>query len=210
MARQLARGTQAQHGAQPLLLPHVHRLRLPLGACVTRHPTWLFGIPHSRRGAGVLHLSRPYLPLVIWAIGASGRTGLTLILSLSSDLLSLLTVHLYVCYLCATAVFAHMLRTVGSLWHLFRGAPHAARGRRGAAGSPRAPQASATTSSATASTRGTTTSTSSSSARSSSRSSPSSRRRSPSTTRSSPWCVPRAAPRPPARPRADAPACSCA
>lgn len=70
---------------------------------------------------GVLSHVAPYFPAIIYFIGLSGWAGLTMSMSLVSDLLSLLTVHLYVCYLLATAVFANQLRTAGSLWNLFRG-----------------------------------------------------------------------------------------
>lgn len=62
-----------------------------------------------------------YFPSIIYLIGVGSWGGLTLGLSLLSDLIGLLTMHLYVCYLVATAVFANQLRTAGSLWNLFRG-----------------------------------------------------------------------------------------
>jgi phosphatidylinositol glycan class Q protein len=77
---------------------------------------------YAHDSAGVLRFLQPYLPAAIYFIGLSGWSGVTMILSLSSDLLGLFTVHLYVSYLCATAVFANILRTAGSLWNLFRGA----------------------------------------------------------------------------------------
>jgi phosphatidylinositol N-acetylglucosaminyltransferase subunit Q len=44
-----------------------------------------------------------------------------MILSLSSDLLSLLTIHIYISYLAATTACHRILLTAGSLWNLFRG-----------------------------------------------------------------------------------------
>lgn len=46
---------------------------------------------------------------------------MTMILSLLSDLLSVLTIHLYICYLLATTIFSQQLSMLGSLWNLFRG-----------------------------------------------------------------------------------------
>lgn len=62
-----------------------------------------------------------HLPLIIYLMGLSGSTGLTMILSLSSDLLSLLTIHIYLSYLVATTACHRILLTAGSLWNLFRG-----------------------------------------------------------------------------------------
>ncbi|KAG9043766.1 phosphatidylinositol N-acetylglucosaminyltransferase subunit gpi1 [Tulasnella sp. UAMH 9824] len=63
----------------------------------------------------------PHLPILISLLGMSGRLGLTMILSILSDALSLLTVHVYCGYLVATAIFSRMLSVFGSLWRLFRG-----------------------------------------------------------------------------------------
>ncbi|KAL0068313.1 pig-Q [Marasmius tenuissimus] len=42
-------------------------------------------------------------------------------ISLFCDLLTVFTAHIYVCYVITNAVYARVLRTVGSLWNLFRG-----------------------------------------------------------------------------------------
>ncbi|KAG8948278.1 phosphatidylinositol N-acetylglucosaminyltransferase subunit gpi1 [Tulasnella sp. 424] len=63
----------------------------------------------------------PRFPLLIALLGMSGRLGLTVILSIISDALSLLTVHVYCGYLVATAIFSQILSVFGSLWRLFRG-----------------------------------------------------------------------------------------
>ena len=46
---------------------------------------------------------------------------MTTLVSLLSDALSLLTAHLYVCYVISATVFSHQLSLAGSLWNLFRG-----------------------------------------------------------------------------------------
>jgi phosphatidylinositol glycan class Q protein len=69
----------------------------------------------------VLAALRPHLPILIRLFGYAGAGGLTLLLALASDALSLLTAHLYLAALACTAVFARMLRAAGSLWNLFRG-----------------------------------------------------------------------------------------
>jgi len=41
-------------------------------------------------------------------------------ISLFSDLLCLVTAHIYICYMISTAIYHHQLKTAGSLWNLFR------------------------------------------------------------------------------------------
>ncbi|RPD61557.1 Gpi1-domain-containing protein [Lentinus tigrinus ALCF2SS1-7] len=63
----------------------------------------------------------PYFPALIWLIGVGGCCGMTVIVSLLSDTLSVLTVHLYICYYISATVFKQQLSLAGSLWNLFRG-----------------------------------------------------------------------------------------
>ncbi|KAI9056489.1 Gpi1-domain-containing protein [Trametes sanguinea] len=63
----------------------------------------------------------PYFSSLIGAIGIAGCCGMTMIVSLLSDTLSLLTAHLYACYYISATVFRHQLSLAGSLWNLFRG-----------------------------------------------------------------------------------------
>jgi len=70
---------------------------------------------------GILHHVAPYFPALFWIVGATGCCGMTMIVSLLSDTLNLLTVHLYLCYLLVTSAFSQQLSLVGSLWNLFRG-----------------------------------------------------------------------------------------
>ncbi|OSD00521.1 Gpi1-domain-containing protein [Trametes coccinea BRFM310] len=69
----------------------------------------------------LLARAAPYFPTVIGAIGIAGCCGMTMIVSLLSDTLSLLTAHLYACYYISATVFRHQLSLAGSLWNLFRG-----------------------------------------------------------------------------------------
>lgn len=71
---------------------------------------------------GVLDGVLPYLPTLTLIVGAMGCCGMTMVVSLLSDTLSILTAHLYVCYLMSTTVFRHLISLIGSLWNLFRGA----------------------------------------------------------------------------------------
>ncbi|CDO68621.1 hypothetical protein BN946_scf184996.g52 [Trametes cinnabarina] len=69
----------------------------------------------------LLERSAPYFPALIGAIGIAGCCGMTMIVSLLSDTLSLLTAHTYACYYLSATVFRHQLSLAGSLWNLFRG-----------------------------------------------------------------------------------------
>jgi len=63
----------------------------------------------------------PYFPSFIYVLGCMWPLGLTMMLSLASDLLSAITASLYGSYLVATGIFRVQLAAVGSLWRLFRG-----------------------------------------------------------------------------------------
>lgn len=69
----------------------------------------------------VLTRSEEHFPTAVFLLGLSGRLGLTFTLSFCSDILSLLTIHIYISYLATTMAFSRVLVTVGSLWNLFRG-----------------------------------------------------------------------------------------
>ncbi|KAI0357672.1 Gpi1-domain-containing protein [Trametes cingulata] len=69
----------------------------------------------------LLERAAPYFPALVWVIGAGGCCGMTMIISLLSDVLSVLTAHLYACYFISATVFRHQLSLAGSLWNLFRG-----------------------------------------------------------------------------------------
>ena len=70
---------------------------------------------------GLIQRAAPHFPALIWVVGACGCCGMTMIVSLLSDVLSVLTAHLYVCYYISATVFGHQLALAGSLWNLFRG-----------------------------------------------------------------------------------------
>jgi phosphatidylinositol glycan class Q protein len=63
----------------------------------------------------------PNLPAIIYLIGLSAATGTTMSLALCSDLLSLSTLHLYLFYSMATAVFSFHTSAMDALFNIFRG-----------------------------------------------------------------------------------------
>lgn len=64
---------------------------------------------------------RPYLPHVIYVVGCSSFAGASMPIALFSDLLSILTVHIYSFYIASARIFNWQLSIIISLFHLFRG-----------------------------------------------------------------------------------------
>ena len=62
-----------------------------------------------------------HLPTVIGLLGLSGLLGMTMILSISSDIFRYLTVHLNVTYSLIRMAYKSQLTTTASLFNLFRG-----------------------------------------------------------------------------------------
>ena len=105
--------------------------------------TWLMGWPaglklNSELGAflgdlflwvidywgSCVELLRSTLPAVIWFIGFTSFAGASMPIAMFSDLLSLLTLHIYSFYLASARIFHWQLSILISLFHLFRGKKH--------------------------------------------------------------------------------------
>ncbi|KAF7334402.1 N-acetylglucosaminyl-phosphatidylinositol biosynthetic protein gpi1 [Mycena venus] len=69
----------------------------------------------------VLHRGAPYLPGLLFAFGVLSTSGMTTAIALFSDLLAVITLHIYICYFLSRILYARLLSTGGSLWRLFRG-----------------------------------------------------------------------------------------
>lgn len=67
---------------------------------------------------------RPILPQLIWFIGFSAFAGASMPIALFSDLISLLTIHIYSFYMASAKIFHWQLTIILSLFHLFRGKKH--------------------------------------------------------------------------------------
>ncbi|KAH6615604.1 N-acetylglucosaminyl transferase component-domain-containing protein [Chaetomium sp. MPI-SDFR-AT-0129] len=67
---------------------------------------------------------RPVLPHIILFIGFSSFAGASMPIALFSDLLSILTVHIYSFYLASARIYHWQLNILISLFHLFRGKKH--------------------------------------------------------------------------------------
>lgn len=70
---------------------------------------------------GCMSLLRPHLPNLIRFIGISAFAGATMPISVFSDLVSLLTLHIYSFYIASARIFHWQLTIIISLFHLFRG-----------------------------------------------------------------------------------------
>ncbi|CAK3962958.1 N-acetylglucosaminyl-phosphatidylinositol biosynthetic gpi1 [Lecanosticta acicola] len=70
---------------------------------------------------GCMSQLRPYLPYVIRLIGFTSFAGASLPISMFSDLLSLLTIHIYSFYIASARIYNWQLTIIISLFHLFRG-----------------------------------------------------------------------------------------
>lgn len=64
---------------------------------------------------------RPALPKIIWFIGFSSFAGASMPIALFSDMVSILTLHIYSFYIASARIFHGQLTILISLFHLFRG-----------------------------------------------------------------------------------------
>jgi phosphatidylinositol glycan class Q protein len=71
--------------------------------------------------ASIIDMLRPYLPDVVIFIGFSSFAGATMPISLLSDLISVLTLHIYCFYVASARIYNWQLTIITSLFHLFRG-----------------------------------------------------------------------------------------
>ncbi|RHZ77639.1 hypothetical protein Glove_174g122 [Diversispora epigaea] len=68
-----------------------------------------------------LMIVNPFIPTIIGFIGLTGVLGGTMILSLLSDFLSFMTLHIYLFYMVAAKIFNWQLTILYSLFNLFQG-----------------------------------------------------------------------------------------
>ncbi|KAI9754075.1 MAG: Sterol 3-beta-glucosyltransferase [Chaenotheca gracillima] len=71
--------------------------------------------------AGCVASLRPALPHIIYFIGFSSFAGASMPISMFSDLLSILTLHIYSFYTASARIYNWQLTIIISLFHLFRG-----------------------------------------------------------------------------------------
>ncbi|KAI9569072.1 N-acetylglucosaminyl transferase component-domain-containing protein, partial [Boletus coccyginus] len=73
------------------------------------------------RWTKLLHHSLSLSPAISFVVETTSLLGMTMTLSLSLDLISVLTAHLHTCYFISSTIYRHVLLLIGSLWNLFRG-----------------------------------------------------------------------------------------
>ncbi|KAF9005215.1 N-acetylglucosaminyl transferase component-domain-containing protein [Cyathus striatus] len=70
----------------------------------------------------ILQAIMHYMPAIVYGVGIiSCWAGATMAISVSMDILALVSTHIYVCYFANRMVYRRMLLTAASLWNLFRG-----------------------------------------------------------------------------------------
>ncbi|KAF0033202.1 hypothetical protein F2P81_015492 [Scophthalmus maximus] len=72
-------------------------------------------------GPGYIHLMSPFVERILWYGGLSACLGLTFALSLLSDMVALLTFHIYCFYVYGARLYCLKIYGLSSLWRLFRG-----------------------------------------------------------------------------------------
>ena len=63
----------------------------------------------------------PYTPLIIEVIGLSGMLGASMVVSMLSDFLTFMTIHIYWFYVVAARIYNWQLTILYSLFNLFQG-----------------------------------------------------------------------------------------
>ena len=71
--------------------------------------------------ATIIRIVIPHLPTIVYFIGFSSFAGASMPIAVCSDLISLLTIHIYSFYIASARIFNWQLTIIVSLFHLFRG-----------------------------------------------------------------------------------------
>ncbi|KAG9237848.1 N-acetylglucosaminyl transferas-like protein component Gpi1 [Amylocarpus encephaloides] len=74
--------------------------------------------------SGLVETLHPFLPHLIWFIGFSSFAGASMPIALFSDLVSILTLHIYSFYIASARIFNWQYDILLSLFQLFRGKKH--------------------------------------------------------------------------------------
>ncbi|RMZ87963.1 hypothetical protein DV736_g4816, partial [Chaetothyriales sp. CBS 134916] len=71
--------------------------------------------------ATIIRIVVPRIPVIVYFVGVSSLAGASLPIAIFSDLVSLLTIHIYSFYIASARIFNWQLTIIVSLFHLFRG-----------------------------------------------------------------------------------------
>uniref|UniRef100_UPI003AAAD474 phosphatidylinositol N-acetylglucosaminyltransferase subunit Q n=1 Tax=Centroberyx gerrardi TaxID=166262 RepID=UPI003AAAD474 len=80
-----------------------------------------FFLYHIHLWISYIHLMSPFVERILWYGGLSACLGLTFALSLLSDMVALLTFHIYCFYVYGARLYCLKIYGLSSLWRLFRG-----------------------------------------------------------------------------------------
>lgn len=80
-----------------------------------------FFLYHIHLWISYIHLMSPFVETILWYGGLSACFGLTFALSLLSDMVALLTFHIYCFYVYGARLYCLKIYGLSSLWRLFRG-----------------------------------------------------------------------------------------
>ncbi|XP_054614753.1 phosphatidylinositol N-acetylglucosaminyltransferase subunit Q isoform X2 [Dunckerocampus dactyliophorus] len=80
-----------------------------------------FFLYHIHLWISYIHLMSPFVEAILWYGGLSACLGLTFALSLFSDMVALLTFHIYCFYVYGARIYCLKIYGLSSLWRLFRG-----------------------------------------------------------------------------------------
>ncbi|XP_006146417.1 phosphatidylinositol N-acetylglucosaminyltransferase subunit Q isoform X2 [Tupaia chinensis] len=80
-----------------------------------------FFLYHIHLWISYIHLMSPFVERILWHVGLSACLGLTVALSILSDIIALLTFHIYCFYVYGARLYYLKVYGLCSLWRLFRG-----------------------------------------------------------------------------------------
>ncbi|MBN3303963.1 phosphatidylinositol N-acetylglucosaminyltransferase subunit Q isoform X2 [Amia ocellicauda] len=80
-----------------------------------------FFLYHIHLWISYIHLMSPFIEMILWYVGLSACLGLTFALSILSDIVALLTFHIYCFYVYGARLYCLKIVGLSSLWRLFRG-----------------------------------------------------------------------------------------
>ncbi|KAF6271671.1 phosphatidylinositol glycan anchor biosynthesis class Q [Rhinolophus ferrumequinum] len=80
-----------------------------------------FFLYHIHLWISYIHLMSPFIERIVWHVGLSACLGLTVSLSILSDIIALLTFHIYCFYVYGARLYCLKICGLSSLWRLFRG-----------------------------------------------------------------------------------------
>ncbi|XP_075035480.1 phosphatidylinositol N-acetylglucosaminyltransferase subunit Q [Mixophyes fleayi] len=80
-----------------------------------------FFMYHIHLWISYIRLMSPFIEVILWYIGLSACLGLSVALAILSDIIALLTFHIYCFYVYGARLYCLKMHGLSSLWRLFRG-----------------------------------------------------------------------------------------